>query len=269
MDHRTLSPDEILPPLVPVREDMDAEAFRELVSNIRDHGLLQPLVVTPVDGKHRIIAGYRRWRACIAAGMTEIPVIVHAASEQDEVELMLAENLHRENPNPLDEARIYAILQEARGLSASQIAGRINKSDTYVSTRLAVFHGPADVREALRAGRINLSVARELARCARDEDRSFFLQHATSGGATADTVRRWVSEAALRRSQISGQPVAPGAAVPLDAPPVMMATCEWGAHQVPMEQTLSFRVCGDDYAFLLTLRDRIRANERAGAIKGE
>lgn len=269
MEHRTLSPDEILPPLVPIREDMDAEAFRELVSNIREHGLMQPLVVTPVDGKYRLIAGYRRWRACIEAGLTTIPVVERVASEQDEVELMLSENLHREDPNPLDEGRVYAILQEARGLTIAQIAGRINKSEGYVGTRLAIFHGPADLREALRAGSISLSVARELARCTHDGDRAFFLQHAVSGGATADTVRRWVSEAALRRLQVTERPVAPGAAVPLDAPPVMQATCEWGGHQVPMEQTLSFRVCGDHYGFLLALRDRVRADERAGADKGE
>ncbi len=256
----TLSPDQILPPLMPMREELDEERYHELVASIRARGIIEPLIVTPAEGRYRIVAGFRRWRAAQDAGLLELPCIVRELSDEDALLEMGDENFHREPVAPLDEARYFAVLQEAFGKSVAEVARAVHKSPQYVANRLTVLHGPDDVREALRDGQISLSVALELRRCLHDEDRRFLLGHAISGGATTDLVRRWVVEAIRTRERAPAAAAGQVVEVITAAPDVIMAACEWHRAQVPMDRTLSFRVCGDCYVFLGQLRDRVTAD---------
>ena len=263
MEILTLSPDQILPPLVPMRDGMDEEALRELTASVAQHGLIQPIVVTREGDRYRLVAGSRRLAACRAAGLVEIPAVLEAHDDEAQLRAMVEENLHREQPTPLDEARVFAVLQEALGKSVMEIAGIVHKSREYVQARLRILHGPEDVREALRDGEINLSVALELERCTHDEDRAFLLSHAVSGGATSLMVRRWVQEAEMRRRQVpQGAAVGPDVVAAVQPGPIMI-TCEWHRGQVLMDASLSFRVCGDCFAFLGKLRDQVE-KEAAG-----
>ena len=96
-------------PLQP-RKDFGADALSELVESIRQHGIIQPLIVRKVDGRHELIAGERRWRAALAAGLAEVPVIIRTADDRDVLELSLIENLQRADLNPIEEAQGYARL---------------------------------------------------------------------------------------------------------------------------------------------------------------
>jgi len=253
---------------MPMREELDEERYHELVASIRARGIIEPLIVTPADGGYRIVAGFRRWRAAQDAGLLELPCIVRELTEEEALLEMGDENFHREPVAPLDEGRYFAVLQEAFGKSIDQIARSVHKSPQYVSHRLAVLHGPEDVREALRDGQISLSVALELRRCLHDEDRRFLLGHAISGGATTDLVRRWVLEAVRTRERAPAAQAHPAEVIYTQQPDVIMAACEWHRGQVPMDRTLSFRVCGDCYTFLGQLRDRVAAetgNDGGGA----
>lgn len=267
MEILTLNPDQILPPLVPMRDGMDEEALRELAASIQAHGLIEPIVVTPEGDRYRLIAGVRRLKACQMAGLVEIPAILKHADDEGQLREMVEENLHREQPTPLDEARVFAVLQESLGKSVMEIAGTVHKSREYVQTRLRILHGPEDVREALRDGQVNLSVALELERCTHDEDRRFLLSHAVAGGATSSMVRRWVQEAEQRRRQVPQGGGAAAEVVQIVHQHTIMAACEWHRGQVPMEATLSFRVCGDCFAFLGKLREQVE-KETAAADKG-
>ncbi len=251
----TLSPDQVLPPLVPMRDGGEDDGLEELTRDIRAHGVRVPISVVPVGDKYRVVAGHRRWMAAQHAGLAELPVVVKELDEEGEVGEMLAENLHRKAPNPLEEARVFAIFQEATGRTVAEVAEHVKKSPQYVGNRLRILHGPDDLKQALRDGLINLSVALELERCTHDADRQFLLSHAISGGATAATVSRWVRDQAAQRAFTDSQQGGPGEVVQIIQQQVMTCVCEWHRGTIELERSLSFRVCGDCYQDLLKIRE--------------
>lgn len=258
----TLSPDQILPPLVPMRDGVDDEGMLELEQDVRQNGVRVPITVVAMQHGYRVVAGHRRWRAAQRAGLAEIPAVLKVLDEEAEVGEMLAENLHREQPNPLEEARVFAIFQEATNRTVAEVAAHVKKSPQYVRNRLALLHGPDDVKQALRDKQITLSVAIELARCEHDGDRAFLLSHAISGGATSATVNRWVRDQQLQRASQAAPGAAPGQPIVITQYDTIMATCEWHRGQVPMESTLSFRVCGVCFQELQAARKHVEALER-------
>ncbi|MCB1078359.1 MAG: ParB/RepB/Spo0J family partition protein, partial [Verrucomicrobiae bacterium] len=118
------------------RKRFHEEHLNELVESIREHGIIQPLIVRDVDGSLELIAGERRWRACQRLDLAEVPVIVRSASDKDVVELALIENLQREDLNPIEEAEAYARLAREFGLKQEEIAQRVGKNRATVSNAI-------------------------------------------------------------------------------------------------------------------------------------
>jgi ParB family chromosome partitioning protein len=128
--------DQVVPSPFQPRKRFHDEHLEELVESIREHGLIQPLVVRPVNGKYELIAGERRWRASTRLQVTEIPVIVREASDRDVLEMALIENLQREDLDPLEEAEAYARLAREFGLKQEDIARRVGKNRATVSNAI-------------------------------------------------------------------------------------------------------------------------------------
>ena len=122
-------------PLQP-RKEFASDALQELVESIRQHGIVQPLIVRAVDGRHELIAGERRWRAAQQAGFTRVPVIVRSASDRDVLELSLIENLQRADLNPIEEAQGYARLASEFGLRQEEIAQKVGRSRAAVANAM-------------------------------------------------------------------------------------------------------------------------------------
>jgi len=122
-------------PLQP-RKHFNEEHLRELVESIREHGVIQPLIVRDVDGHYELIAGERRWRACTQLELGEVPVIVREASDRDVLEMALIENLQREDLDPLEEAEAYARLAREFDLKQDEIAQRVGKNRATVSNAM-------------------------------------------------------------------------------------------------------------------------------------
>jgi ParB family chromosome partitioning protein len=122
-------------PLQP-RKEFPLDALQELVESIRQHGIVQPLVVRVANGRHELIAGERRWRAAQLAGLAEVPVIVRSASDRDVLELSLIENLQRADLNPIEEAQGYARLAGEFGLRQEEIAQKVGRSRAAVANAL-------------------------------------------------------------------------------------------------------------------------------------
>jgi ParB family chromosome partitioning protein len=111
------------------RKSFDKTAIEELAASIKEHGLLQPIVVKPLtNGTYRIIAGERRWRACRLAGLEKVPVIVKDLGEQEVMEVALIENLQRQDLNPVEEALGYRALIDTYNLTQEEVAVRVGKS---------------------------------------------------------------------------------------------------------------------------------------------
>lgn len=159
-----LSIDNISPNPRQPRTRFDPDSLAELADSIHQHGVIQPLLVTQGVGsdEYIIIAGERRWLAARQAGVTEIPVIVREASEQQLVEIALVENVQRADLSPLEAAEAYRQLSQDFGLSHEEISLRVGKSRAAVTNTLRLLKLPDDVRQALHEGLIAEGHARAL-----------------------------------------------------------------------------------------------------------
>lgn len=146
------------------RSHLAPEALAELTASIREHGVLQPLIVTPgeEEGRYILIAGERRLEAARLAGLSSVPVIVREATDQQRLELAIIENIQRADLNPLEEAEAYRQLAEDFHLSHEEIAARVGKSRVTVTNTLRLMKLPDAVKNALIEGKISEGHARAL-----------------------------------------------------------------------------------------------------------
>lgn len=146
------------------RNPIQDDDLQELAASIREHGILQPLIVSqePATETYVLIAGERRLRAAGLAGLKSVPVIVRATSEQERLELALIENLQREDLSPLEAADAYQQLMDEFNLSHEEIAIRVGKSRVAITNTLRLLKLPHSIRQALADGRITEGHARAL-----------------------------------------------------------------------------------------------------------
>ena len=139
----TLKIGEIEPNRNQPRHDFDENALAELADSIREHGVLQPLLVRPLPGgTYQIVAGERRWRASRMAGLTELPVIIRDLDDVATMEVALIENLQRSDLNPMEEAMGYQELMQQHGYTQEQVAKRVGKSRPAVANALRLLALP-------------------------------------------------------------------------------------------------------------------------------
>jgi len=144
------------------RQSIAEESLAELAASIREHGVIQPLVVTQSGDEYQLIAGERRWRAAQLAGLTTIPAIIKETTPQQMLELALVENVQRADLNSLEEAGAYRQLMDDFGLTQEEVAARVGKSRTAVANIVRLLRLPDDVKAALAANRISEGHARAL-----------------------------------------------------------------------------------------------------------
>lgn len=159
----TLKLTEIEPNREQPRKDFDEKALSELADSIREHGVLQPLLVRPLkDGRYQLIAGERRWRASRMAGLTEVPVIVRDLDDQAAMELALIENLQRTDLNIMEEAAGYRELMERYGMTQEVVAKRVGKSRPAVANALRMLALPEATARLVREGKLTAGHARAM-----------------------------------------------------------------------------------------------------------
>lgn len=144
------------------RQAMNQEKLEELAASIKEHGIIQPIVVTQNGDRFQIVAGERRWRASQLAGLAEIPVFVKEITPQQMLELAIVENIQRADLNPLEEAHAYAQLMEEFGLTQEVVAQKVGKSRTAVANTLRLLKLTDELKEALAAEIISEGHARAL-----------------------------------------------------------------------------------------------------------
>lgn len=155
--------DELQPNPLQPRGAITPESLVDLVDSIKEHGILEPLVIAKTPAGFQIIAGERRWRASKLAGLTHVPVIIRETSPKGMLEMALVENVQRIDLNALDRAKGFERLQSEFGLSTSEIAVRIGKSVAYVSNSLRLLSLPDALKDGLLSGLISEGHARALA----------------------------------------------------------------------------------------------------------
>ena len=159
---RDVPHDHVIPsPLQPRMRFMDSP-LDELVESIRQHGIIQPLIVRPVNGKLELIAGERRWRASGKLGLATVPVIEREASDRDVLEMALIENLQREDLNPIEEAAGYVRLAKEFAMKQDEIAGRVGKSRASVANAMRLLDLHPDVQMLVAQGQITVGHAKAI-----------------------------------------------------------------------------------------------------------
>ncbi len=191
------------------RTVMDADALAELAASIREHGLIQPLIVTrarPTDrAPYQLIAGERRWRASQLAGLTAVPVVIKEATPQQSLELALVENIQRADLNPLEEAEAFQALISDFGLSQQEVADRVGKSRVAVANVVRLLRLPDKVKTLLAQGALTEGHARALLGLEDDEQIIRAAEQVVARGLnvreTEDLVRRLLAAAQTTRAQ--------------------------------------------------------------------
>ena len=166
-----LSMDEIFPDRNQPRKDFDDESLQELANSMKEHGVLQPILVRPIDNGYQIVAGERRWRAARLAGLTSVPVNIRELSDFDAMSVALVENLQREDLNPIEEAEGYRKLCDATGWTQEQIAKRVGRSRPSIANSLRLLSLPEEVIDLLRTGKLTTGHAKAILSIADDETR--------------------------------------------------------------------------------------------------
>jgi ParB family chromosome partitioning protein len=144
------------------RLHFDEEKLKELSESIKEHGILQPLVVTKSGDQYELIAGERRLQAAKKAGLTTVPVIVRDVTEQQKLELAIIENIQRHNLNPIEEAKAYLRLVDEFSLPQEKVAEKMGKSRSSVANTLRLLHLPVEIQRAVSEGKISEGHAKAL-----------------------------------------------------------------------------------------------------------
>jgi len=154
--------DDIIPNRFQPREVFDEKALKELAVSIREHGVIQPIIVRNVNGKYEIIAGERRYKASALAGLTKIPAIVRNLDDKESSKVALLENLQRKNLSPIEEARTYQKILEIDQMTQEELAKTMGKSQSAVANKLRLLSLPDEVQDALLKEQISERHARSL-----------------------------------------------------------------------------------------------------------
>jgi ParB family chromosome partitioning protein len=137
------------------RKTFDIDKIQELADSIKEHGLIQPVIVKKVEDNYQLIAGERRWRACIELGMDKISAIVRDLDNKSQTEIALIENIQREDLNPIDEGVAYELLIERYALTQEELSKIVGKSRVYVTNILRLLKLADKVKEKIKTGDIS------------------------------------------------------------------------------------------------------------------
>lgn len=154
---------EIIPNRDQPRKTFDEAALEELAQSIKQHGVLQPLLVRPIpSGGYQLVAGERRWRACRMAGLNKVPVVIKELTDTETMEIAIIENLQREDLNPIEEAEGLQALIDKCGYTQEEVAVSVGKSRPAIANSLRLLRLPQEVRDMTKNGEISAGHARAL-----------------------------------------------------------------------------------------------------------
>ena len=182
------------------RMTMDEATLQELAASIVEHGILQPILVRPVeDGRYQLIAGERRWRAGRIAGLAEIPAIIDEIDDDTALEIAIIENLQREDLSPLDEALMFERMTTDHGYSLRKLAQKLGKDKGYIENRLRLADAPSEIKQLVSLRKDSLSHAYELLKVDDPKKRRRLAEQVARGELTLIKLRE----------RIEGRPVRP------------------------------------------------------------
>ena len=177
------------------RKHFDEDKLIDLAESIKEHGVLQPIIVTPRDDKYMIIAGERRFRATNRAGLKTIPALIRELDDEKIMELALIENVQRDDLNPIEEARAYELLQTRYGYTQDKLAKRMGKSRSAIANSTRLLGLPEDVQQLVQDGKLSVGHVRPMLSINIPEWQSVFAQEVYQSGLSVRDVEKMVKTA--------------------------------------------------------------------------
>lgn len=165
-----VSLDDIIPNRFQPRLSFDEDALNELAKSIRQHGIIQPLVLRKVGNKYEIIAGERRYKASYIAGLSKVPAIIIDLNDNESAEVAIVENIQRKNLSPIEEAKSYKKLLDRGYLTQDELASRMGKTQGSISNKLRLLNLSQDVQDALLNNQISERHARSLLKLENEDE---------------------------------------------------------------------------------------------------
>ncbi len=195
----------IIPNKYQPRSVFEDTALKELADSIREHGVIQPIIVRHInDGAYELVAGERRWRAAQIAGLKKIPVVIKELSNEKSLEIALIENLQRENLNPVESAQGYQRLREEFGLTQEEIAARVGKERSTVTNFLRLLTLPDRIQDYLSRSVISTGHAKAILSFTNRNDQlrftEFIVKKGSSVRETELLAKRWGLKKGKRKS---------------------------------------------------------------------
>ncbi|MGN1086298.1 MAG: ParB/RepB/Spo0J family partition protein [Porcipelethomonas sp.] len=202
---QTLRISEIEPNRSQPRKKFDDETISALADSIKQHGILQPLLVRPYGNGYQIVAGERRWRAARMLGMSEVPVQIKELTDSEAMQLALIENLQRENLNPIEEAQGYYELTENFGMTQEEISKTVGRSRSAVANSMRLLSLPEEVRTMLEDGELSVGHAKALLTFDNDYDMIVAARKACGGKMTVRALEKMAQNAGKPEKEVSNE----------------------------------------------------------------
>lgn len=190
---QTLRLSEIEPNKNQPRQKFDEAAITSLADSIRQHGLIQPIVVRATASGYQIVAGERRWRACRMLGMSEIPVIIKELSDSETSQLALIENIQREDLNPIEEASAYKELMEKYDMTQEELSKAVGKSRPAIANAVRLLNMPEEVQKLVKNGELSAGQAKAIAAAETEEEMIELAKKAANGQLTVRAIEKFIA----------------------------------------------------------------------------
>lgn len=231
-------------PLNPHRTRIDIEDLADLAASIKQLGLIEPIIVEAAsDSRYRVLAGHRRLLACRLAPLDPVPCVVRVIDAATAGAVQFAENSHRTDLTPWEEALAVQAAAQNYGKGYSQLARMFSRSAAWIASRLALFEYPPDLQDLVRTQQLSLAHAAALARVTDEDHRRYLATYAQLSGANSRVIDAWVQEWETAQ-QLPGAPAAQRPAMTYAIQtPVVLLDCDTCGEQVEAEATRILRVC--------------------------
>src|SRR5204863_5633754 len=241
----------IVPSALQPRKDFAREALLELIDSIRQHGIIQPLIVRQAGARFELIAGERRWRAAQEAGLTQVPVIIRSASDIEVLELSLIENLQRADLNPIEEAQGYARLANEFGMRQEDIALKVGRSRAAVANAMRLLDLHPQVQIWLAQDLVSVGHAKVLLALKAPEEQLLAAETVLRRNATVRSTERLVARLlgigrSRRRQRVAEQAVASAAIEDLQNRLQELLATHVTVHHGEKRGRIEIEYCGND-----------------------
>lgn len=175
------------------RQQFDETAIAELADSIRQHGLIQPIVVRPMGAGYQIVAGERRWRACRMLGQNEVSVIIRDFTDSETAQIALIENIQREDLNPIEEAAAYRTLMDEHNMTQEELSKAVGKSRSSIANAVRLLNLPEPIVEMLKKRELSTGQAKAIASAESEEEMLFLAKEAANGKLTVRGIEKLIA----------------------------------------------------------------------------